>query len=78
MSPFRSTEGCPGRAENAPDAACVSPERLGNGVATDEFRRQTDQVTQFFISGDHAQVDTGRVGGDQRQIHISGKAAPTA
>lgn len=42
-----------------------------HGVATGEFRRQADQVTQFFISGDHAQVNTGTVHGDQSQTHHS-------
>ncbi|SNX88506.1 hypothetical protein SAMN06272735_8958 [Streptomyces sp. TLI_55] len=40
-----------------------------HGVATSEFRRQADQVTQFFISGDHAQVNTGTVQGDQTQTN---------
>jgi hypothetical protein len=43
-----------------------------HGVATGEFRRQADQVTQFFISGDHAQVNTGTVQGDQSQTHHDG------
>lgn len=34
MSPFRSTQGCPGGAENAPDAGRVSPERLGTMTGT--------------------------------------------
>ncbi|MCQ4210405.1 hypothetical protein [Streptomyces longispororuber] len=39
-----------------------------HGVSTGEFRRQAEQfVTKVFINGDHNQVNTGTVHGDQTQ-----------
>ncbi|MGW5659852.1 hypothetical protein ACWEWG_07070 [Streptomyces sp. NPDC003758] len=41
-----------------------------HGVFTGDFRRQAEQVvTQFFISGDHNQVNTGTVHGNQTQTN---------
>ncbi|MGA5508526.1 hypothetical protein [Streptomyces umbrinus] len=47
-----------------------------HGVFTGDFRRQAEQVvTQFFISGDHNQVNTGTVHGDQAQNQTDGAKA---
>ncbi|MFD4316891.1 hypothetical protein [Streptomyces sp. NPDC058548] len=48
-----------------------------HGVYTGEFRRQAQEVvTQFFISGDHNQVNTGTVHGDQTQSTKTDSAQP--
>lgn len=48
-----------------------------HGVYTGDFKRQAQEVvTQFFISGDHNQVNTGTVHGDQTQSTKTDSAQP--